>query len=55
MHLAELVAGGGHPFPPGLAPPQAAALADVVRRHRRGRLLQLVARAIAADLARSLT
>jgi hypothetical protein len=50
--LAELVAGGSHPFPPGLGPRQTYELAEAVRRIRRGRLLRLVARAIAADLAR---
>ena len=50
--LAALVATGELPFPAGLAPAEAAALAAEVRRLRRARLVRLVAGVIARDLLR---
>jgi hypothetical protein len=52
-HLAEMIAVGRHPFPSDLTPGRSAELAGAVRQLRHGRLRRLVARAIAADLARS--
>lgn len=49
---ADRIADGRDEFPTALAEPDRSALADVVRLRLRDRLIQLIARAIAARLAR---
>ena len=49
--LADLVADGRVPFPPDLPAAERARLAAAVRARLRDRLVGLVARAVAADLA----
>lgn len=51
--VAQLVATGEAKWPAELSERQATELSGAVRHHRRGRLVSLIAKSIAADLARS--
>lgn len=51
--VANMVAQGEFPFPIGLAPDQVEQLAIEVRKRRRRRLVQFIARSIAQDIWRS--
>lgn len=50
---ADAVANGDAPFPSGLSDEDQERLLEHVRRRRRARLVQFVARAIAQDILRS--